>query len=206
MDWGPGASPVLYKDRLYIVNDNEEQSYLQAIDKNTGKEIWRVDRDEKTNWSTPYVWENPERTEIITPGTGKTRSYDLDGNLLWWFTGHVGHHHRHALCRQRIAVCQFRFHHGQKTAALRDPAGRIRRYFAQRRSNRQLVYRLVQSHRAPYNPSTLLYDGRLYVLYDNGRLSAFNPQTGDLLYEREKLPASANFTSSPWALTAACAA
>ena len=90
MGWGTAASPVLYGDRLYLVNDNEEQSYLLALDKRTGKEAWRVDRDEKSNWSTPYVWENAKRTEIVTPGSGKVRAYDLDGKLLWWFKGMSG--------------------------------------------------------------------------------------------------------------------
>ena len=75
--WGTASSPVLHRDRLYFVNDNEEQSYLLALDKRSGKEIWRVDRDEKSNWSTPYVWENEQRCEIVTAGTGKVRSYDL---------------------------------------------------------------------------------------------------------------------------------
>ena len=90
LGWGTAASPVLHGDRLYIVNDNEEQSYLLALDKRTGNEVWRVDRDEKSNWSTPYVWQNPQRTEIVTPGTGKIRAYDLDGKLLWWFNGMSG--------------------------------------------------------------------------------------------------------------------
>src|SRR2546428_46435 len=84
---GAAGSPVLCRDRLYIVNDNEEQSYLLALDKRTGKEIWRMERDEKSNWSTPYIWEHDGKAEIVTAGTGKVRSYDLDGKLLWWFTG-----------------------------------------------------------------------------------------------------------------------
>jgi hypothetical protein len=52
---------------------------------------------------------------------------------------------------------------------------------------------------APYNPSTLVYDGRLYALYDLGSLSAFNARTGELLYERQKLPEGLHFTASPWA-------
>ena len=89
LGWGMGASPVLHDDRIYIVNDNDndDQSYLVALSKETGAELWRVDRDEGTNWSTPYIWENDRRTEIVTTGTGKVRSYDLDGNLLWELTG-----------------------------------------------------------------------------------------------------------------------
>ena len=71
----------------HIVNDNDDQSYLVAISKETGAELWRIDRDEGTNWSTPYIWENSLRTEIVTTGTNKVRSYDQDGNLLWELTG-----------------------------------------------------------------------------------------------------------------------
>jgi putative pyrroloquinoline-quinone-binding quinoprotein len=50
--WGTAASPVLHRDRVYIVNDNDEQSFLAAYDKRTGAEAWRVKRDEGTNWAT----------------------------------------------------------------------------------------------------------------------------------------------------------
>jgi hypothetical protein len=85
--WGPAASPALYRERLYLINDNDEQSYILALDAQTGKEVWRTDRDEKSNWSTPFVWENTRRTEIVTPGTGAVRSYDLEGKLLWSLNG-----------------------------------------------------------------------------------------------------------------------
>jgi outer membrane protein assembly factor BamB len=87
LGWGTAASPVLYKDRLYIVSDNDEESFLVCLDAATGEQIWRVERDEKSNWATPFIWENDLRTEIITTGTKKCRSYDLDGNLLYEFGG-----------------------------------------------------------------------------------------------------------------------
>src|SRR5688572_16285546 len=86
-NWGTGASPVLHRDRLYMVNDNDKSSFLVALDKTTGKEVWKVDRDEKSNWSTPMVWENEKRTEIVTIGTKRVRSYDLEGKLLWEMGG-----------------------------------------------------------------------------------------------------------------------
>jgi starch phosphorylase len=83
MGWGGAASPALHQGRLYVVNDNEERSYLAAYDAPSGRELWRVERDERTNWSTPLVWEHELRTEIVTTGTGRVRSYDLDGRPLW---------------------------------------------------------------------------------------------------------------------------
>src|SRR5205807_9051644 len=86
-DLVPAASPVVYKGRVYIVNDNEEQSFIAAYDAKTGTQAWRIDRDEGSNWSTPFVWENELRTEIVTTGSRKLRSYDLSGKLLWEMSG-----------------------------------------------------------------------------------------------------------------------
>jgi len=60
--WGTAASPVLHGDRIYVVNDNDKQSFLVALDARTGEQVWRVERDEKSNWATPFVWENETRT------------------------------------------------------------------------------------------------------------------------------------------------
>ena len=61
-EWGAASSPVLHDGRLYVVNDNDEQSFVAAHDAATGVELWRTDRDEGANWSTPFVWENDVRT------------------------------------------------------------------------------------------------------------------------------------------------
>ena len=86
--WGTSASPIVYRDRVYIVNDNNEKSYMVALDAKTGTELFRIDRDEaKTNYATPFVWENKLRTELVTSGIDWARSYDLDGKLLWQLKG-----------------------------------------------------------------------------------------------------------------------
>src|SRR5258707_13559703 len=82
LGWGTASSPALYRDRIYIVNDNQTSSFLVAVDKKTGKEVWKIPREEKSNWATPFIWENEQRTEVVTCGK-KVRSYDLEGKLLW---------------------------------------------------------------------------------------------------------------------------
>ena len=86
-NWGAAGSPILHDGRLYVVNDNDERSWVAAFDAATGEQVWRTDRDEGTNWSTPFVWENDVRTELVTTGTGGVRSYSLDGELLWELHG-----------------------------------------------------------------------------------------------------------------------
>ena len=93
MGWGTAASPVLHDGRLYIVNDNDERSFVAAFDARTGNELWRTEREgEGSNWSTPFVWRNELRTEIVTTGSKKVRSYDTRGALLWELAGMTSIH------------------------------------------------------------------------------------------------------------------
>jgi hypothetical protein len=91
MNNGPGSSPTLADGRLFIQCDNEEKSFVVALDANTGKEIWRTPRDERTGWSTPLVWKNSKRTEIVCLGSPRVRSYDPQtGHELWSLGGLSG--------------------------------------------------------------------------------------------------------------------
>lgn len=85
--WGTAASPVLHGDVLYYVNDNDELSTLLPLNKLTGEKLWEVDREERSNWATPFIWTHDSATEIVTAGTGAIRSYDLQGKLLWSLKG-----------------------------------------------------------------------------------------------------------------------
>lgn len=197
--WGTASSPVLHKDHLYLVNDNEEKSSLLALNKNTGKEIWRTPRDEKSNWSNPYIWENKERTEIIVPGSGRTRSYDLDGKELWSFKG-----------MSSITIATPFSHDGllylssgyvgdksRPVYAIRPGATGDISVTAKETSNEFIAWSNWKA--APYNPSTLLYQDQLYILLDRGYLSALDPKTGKEIYGKQRLPGSTGFTASPWA-------
>lgn len=197
--WGPAASPVLHRDRLYLVNDNDEHSYLLALDKASGKEIWCTDRDEKSNWSTPCVWENDQRTEIVTAGTGAVRSYDLDGKLLWSLKGmsSITIATPYADSGLVYVTSGFIVDKTRPIYAIRPGASGDISLPPGQTNNAGIAW--CQPLAAPYNPSTLVYDGRLHVLYDRGELSAFNARTGAPLYTREKLPEGLHFTSSPWA-------
>ncbi len=197
--WGTAASPVLFNDRLYIVNDNEEDSFLVAIDKRTGDEVWRVSRDEKSNWSTPYVWENTQRTEIITPGSVKTRAYDLDGNLLYEFGGASSitiatpYAYQGLLYVSSGYILDLR----KPVFAVRPGASGNITLGLLETSNEYVKW--CHKSAAPYNPSTLVYRGLLYVLYDRGFLACYDAATGEPVYKKQRLPNGRAFTASPWA-------
>jgi outer membrane protein assembly factor BamB len=82
--WGTGSSPVIDDKHVYLQCDNDQSSSLVALDKRTGDQAWRVERDELSNWSTPYLWKNKLRTELVVAGGKQMRSYDpATGKLLW---------------------------------------------------------------------------------------------------------------------------
>jgi outer membrane protein assembly factor BamB len=81
---GEGSSPVLYGDKLIVCWDHEADSFLYAFDKRTGKQLWKVARDEKTSWSTPLVVELEGKAQVIVSATKRVRGYDLaTGTQLW---------------------------------------------------------------------------------------------------------------------------
>ena len=199
-NWGTGASPVLHQGRLYIVNDNDEQSFLAAYDARSGAELWRVARDEGTNWATPFVWQNDLRTEIITSGSDKVRSYDLSGKLLWEFRG---------MSTISIPTPFERFgllyiSSGYIGDALR-PAYAIRpggsgdiSLKPGEASNEHIVWSSPTA--APYNPTPIVYGDVYYTLFDRGFFTSHDARTGAEVYGRQRITGDASgFTSSPWA-------
>ncbi len=198
--WGTAASPVLYKDRIYVVNDNEEHSYIAAFNRKTGEQIWQVDRKEGTNWSTPYIWENERRTEIITTGTGRVRSYDLDGKVLWEFSGMSSIVIPTPFSRFGLLYIASGYVGDQNRPAYAVRPGASGDISLQKgeQSNQHIAWYIPQG--GPYNPSPLIYGDLYYTLYDRGFLTAHDARTGREVYGKQRIdPASSGFTSSPWA-------
>ncbi|MCB1033879.1 MAG: PQQ-like beta-propeller repeat protein, partial [Acidobacteria bacterium] len=83
--FGEGSSPALHGDTLVVNWDHEGDSFIVALDKRTGKELWRRQRPgEVTSWSTPLVVGKGPRPQVVVAATGKTRGYDLEsGDVLW---------------------------------------------------------------------------------------------------------------------------
>lgn len=198
--WGPAASPVLHGDRLYYVSDNEDQSYLLGLDKSTGKEVFRVNRDEKSNWSTPFVWKHEGRVELVTTGSGSNRSYDLDGKELWSLRGMSSI----TIARPYAADGLLYLSSGyvgdkmKPIYALKPGASGDISLAPETTTNEFIAWSNTKI--APYNPSTLVHDGRLYVLYDRNMVSCYDAKTGAAKYERERLEGGGGFTVSPWAV------
>ncbi len=198
MGWGTGASPILHKNHLYIVHDNDEKSFLIALDAKTGHEVWKEDREEKSNWATPFVWENSQRTEIVTPGTGRVRSYDLAGKLLWEFKGlSIITIPTPSAGKDLVYVSSgYVLDVSRPVYALRPGATGDITLKPRETSNQYIAW--CQRTAAAYHPSPLVYRGHVYVLYDRGFLACFDAGTGKEVYGKTRIDAGSDkFTASP---------
>jgi len=86
LDWGHASSPVLYRDRLILLCYHKSSSYLLALDKRTGKELWKVDRGQDLkSYSTPPGDRNPAgRCELIVNSSENMEAFDpMTGKSLW---------------------------------------------------------------------------------------------------------------------------
>ena len=196
--WGTAASPTLHGKRLILINDNEQSSFLEVLDTETGETAWKMERDEKSNWATPFVWENSKRKEIVTPGTGQVRSYSLDGDLLWSLKGMSG-----------ITISTPYASHGMVYISSGFVMSRDKPIYAIRpgakgdislkdgaTSNEFIAW--SQPRSAPYNPTTIVVGDKLYSLLDNGVLTCFDAKTGERVYDRKRVRAGSGYTASPW--------
>ena len=210
LGWGPAASPVLHDGTLFIVNDNDDESFVVALDAATGAERWRADRDEGTNWSTPYVWEHEGGAELVTTGSDLVRSYDLDGRELWRFRG-----------MNSIAIPQPFAAGGLLYVTSGYVGDAVRPVYAIRPGAEGDVtlpdgaagsehVAWYQDTAGPYHPTPLVYGDYYFTLLDRGFFTVHDARTGEELYfteqqiqtrqvRRRVARGAAGFTSSPWA-------
>ena len=198
--WGSSASPVLDGGRLYNVNDNEERSFVAAYDARTGNELWRTDRPgEGSNWSTPFVWRNDLRTEIVTTGSKKVRSYDTSGKLLWELAGMTSIHAVTPIASQGLLFISSGYFPDpvRPTYAIRPGASGDISLKGEERTNSFIVWSNPTMGSA--YPSPLALGTQYYTLMDRGFLTSNDAATGKEIYGRQRIAADAGtFTASPW--------
>jgi outer membrane protein assembly factor BamB len=203
LDFGTSSSPVLVDDLLLIQNDNEESSYLLALDKRTGEEVWRVERGVEnrlihTSFSTPFVWRNSGRTEIVTAAPRTLVSYDTQGKELWRLVGISN-----VAAPTPVAQGDTLFlGSGSPSESVRPifairAGGKGEISLAEGESENDFVAWYLETG-GSYITSQVLYDSRLYVLYDKGFMAAYDTEDGRQVY-RVRIGRGGNtFSSSPW--------
>jgi outer membrane protein assembly factor BamB len=198
--WGTGSSPLLFENLIYIQCDNDRSSFVVALDKKSGDEVWRANREEKSNWSTPYLWKNKLRTELIVAGGSAMQSYDpKTGTVLWTMKGSG----RTATTPVGDEDLLFVDSYDRMTgnvgflAAVRAGAIGDISLTANESTNEHVAWRT--NLRGTRIASPMLYQNCLYVLANgSGIVYCLDVHSGQEHY-RQRLPGAAAFTASPLA-------
>lgn len=191
MSFGEGSSPVLFKDKLIVLRDHQGQSMLHVLDKNNGKTLWEVGRDEISSWSTPSVIEYSGSQQLLTSATNQVRSYDLEsGKLLWECTGLTRNVIPTPLYADGLVYVMSGFRGNALFAIdLSKASGNITDTDA-------IAWSYDQN--TPYTPNPILMDGKIYFLkVNNGYLTCLNAKNGTEYYTNQKLEGIKNIFTSP---------
>ena len=188
---------------MFLQVDNERQSFLVALEGATGSEVWRVERSEPSQYSSPIIWQNSLRHELIAGGQ-VYRSYAPEtGELLWELDMNKGRSSATPLALgDRLYVgTEFRNRGGEDDgggylfALQPGGAGNISPVPGQPR-NHAIVWQLEDSGIQMASP--IHCDGHLYLLERRrGIVHCVNAETGTTAY-RKRIPGAAAFWASPW--------
>jgi len=189
--FGEGSSPALGKNHVFVQWDHEGESFLVALDRKTGREVWRRTRDENTSWASPLLVEHDGRTQVVTSATNKVRSYDAaTGEILWETPGMTQNAIPMPVYQDGLVFLTSGFRGNALLAVkLAEAKGDI---------SDSPAIAWTYDRDTPYVPSPLVYGDELYLLKGNkGLLSCFDARTGQLHYGPERLPEVPNVYASP---------
>jgi outer membrane protein assembly factor BamB len=189
--FGEGSTPALYKDRLFYVWDHQRESFIVALNKRTGEELWRVKRNEIDTWATPLVVEHGGGAQVIVPAMNRVISYDAaTGQVVWETAGLTMNVIPSPVHDDGMVFLTSGFRGNSFKAIRLDGAkGDI--------TNTPAVA-WTMDRDTPYVPSPLVYQGVVYFLKtNNGLLTAVDAKTGKPHYQVQRIEGVPNVFASP---------
>jgi len=175
IQWGHGSSPVIFGDSVILLCDHPSASYLLALDKRTGKELWKADRGKgRSSYSTPLIVETSAGAELIVNSSERLDAYDpRNGTLLW----HTGDANRFPVpspvVHEGIIYTSRGYRSGPYMAIKPGGRGDI--------TSTHVLWSVATG--APYVSSLLYYDGVVFMANDVGVLTAVDAANGQRLWQ-----------------------
>ncbi len=171
---GIGSSPILYKDLVILVQDqNQADSIFLALDKRSGKRVWQQRRPKAMTWTTPVVVRVGDHDELLVAGAETVKGYDpANGKELWSLRGPT-YEVIPAMVVGKDLIYSASGRNGPVLAFRPGGRGDV--------TQTNLVWRTVRV--GPHVPSPALVNGRLYIANDTGIVSCLDGGTGKLIYQ-----------------------
>ena len=195
-EWGPASSPIIWNGLVIVQCDTQADSFLIALNAETGETVWQTERHELPSWGSPTIVMTAAGPELITNASNFVRGYNpKTGRELWKLGG-----------SSKITAPTPIYSNGLHIIASgRAPERPIFAIKAGARGDLTLANGATDSPqvawsktgRGSYMPTPLAYRGILYVLGNNGVFDAYEPETGKEVY-RQRLPlVGSGYSASP---------
>lgn len=165
------SCPVLFEDKVIVNGDHDGDAYLVALDRATGKTLWRVDRENKTrSYSTPLVREIDGRTQMVLSGSKCVASYDpRDGSRHWIIDGPTEQFVASVVFNGKLFFLTAGFPEYHLLAVRPDGSGNV--------TDTHIAWRTTKG--AGYVPSPIVVGDYFLVVTDGGVASCFLAATGE---------------------------
>ena len=194
--WGHSSSPIIYEGLVIIQADTPYESFLAALDADTGAEVWRVSREEEiSTFATPSIYSGPSGDELITNGT-QVRAYDPTSGELLWF---LGPNSEIPIATPIVADDLIYLTAGYPPIR---PIYVVRPGFRgdlSLRDGQESSEALAWSKNrgGTYIPTPLVYRGYFYTNANNGRLTCYDAKTGEIVYRQRIGGVGGSYSASP---------
>lgn len=191
--WGFASSPVIFENKVIIQCDVQENSFLAALDLETGETIWRTERTDVPTWGTPAIDTANGRRQVIVNGYRHIGGYHLDtGEPLWKLEGGGDIPVPTPVVWNSLVFITNA--HGRMAPIYAIRLDAAKGDLSTEPDSGHLAW-WVRS-RGNYMQTPLVYDGLLYCCGDSGMLSCYRAETGDLLYRERVGAGQTGFTAS----------
>lgn len=197
-EWGTASSPIIYKDLVIVQCDQQDnKSFLIALDIKTGETVWKTERQELPSWGTPTIYTAPGRTpELVTNASNFVRGYDPDTGAERWRLGGSSKITAPTpiFTSEFIVVASGRAPERPVFVIKPGGSGDITPPAGQT-SNAWVAW--SKTGRGSYMPTPLIYGDLLYVLGNAGLFDAYDLRSGQDVY-RQRIPHhGSGFSASP---------
>ncbi len=194
--WGYAASPVIYDGLVVVQADVLNESFLVALDADTGDELWRTSRDDVPTWSTPTVHVVDGVAQVIVNGYRHIGGYDLhSGREVWRMEGGGDIPVPTPIVHDGLIFITNAHGPGAPVIAVSDGASGNISLAANQTSNDHVVW--SQPRGGGYMPTPLVVDGYLHVLRDIGAVAVYDTTTGRRHYQERVAGGGSGYTASP---------
>jgi outer membrane protein assembly factor BamB len=195
-EWGLASSPILWNGLAILQVDTHTDSFVIALDAETGETVWKTARDEFPSWGTPTVVSAPAGPELVTNASKLIRGYDpRSGRELWRLGGSSKITAPTPIFSDNVIVVASGRAPERPIFAIRPGARGDLTLAAGQTSSNAIAW--SRTGRGPYMPTPLIHDGLLYVLANNGVFDVYDLKTGEEVYRQRLSPIGSGFSASP---------